>query len=188
MALLLASAAGMLGASPSAHALTSAVSVQGQAAWARLQSRAQERGRLRVLVTLQVPVQPEGRLRTQVQAQQQRRRIAEAQRALSREIDPAHARVLRQSRLMPVMLVEVDQAGLAELAANPLIAHVQEDKPVPPVLVDSVPLIHADAAWAVGYEGTGQLIAILDTGVDTAHEFLTGKVAGEACFSTTDAF
>jgi subtilisin family serine protease len=34
-------------------------------------------------------------------------------------------------------------------------------------------------------DGTGQVIAILDTGVDKTHPFLANKVVAEACFSTT---
>jgi subtilisin family serine protease len=37
--------------------------------------------------------------------------------------------------------------------------------------------------WAAGYTGGGQVVAVLDTGVDSAHPFLTGKVVEEACYS-----
>lgn len=148
--------------------------------------RAQAQGRLRVLVSLDIPVQPEGRLRGLAQAQQQRALIADAQRALTRQLDPSHSQLLRRFKFVPVIALRVDEAGLAELAANPLVIHVQEDVPVPPILEDSVPLIRADQAWALGFEGAGHIVAILDTGVDSDHEFLTDKVIGEACFSTTD--
>ena len=36
-----------------------------------------------------------------------------------------------------------------------------------------------------GFTGEGQVVAILDTGVDADHPFLAGKVVAEACFSTT---
>jgi subtilisin family serine protease len=60
-----------------------------------------------------------------------------------------------------------------------------EDTLSAPTLADSVPLIGADVAWAAGYSGAGQAVAILDTGVDKTHPFLTGKVIAEACFSST---
>jgi hypothetical protein len=40
--------------------------------------------------------------------------------------------------------------------------------------------------WAAGYDGSGTVVAILDSGVDGSHPFLAGKVVEEACYSTTD--
>jgi Subtilase family/PA14 domain len=50
----------------------------------------------------------------------------------------------------------------------------------------SVSVIGAPNAWASGYTGAGQTIAILDTGVDKNHPSLSGKVVSEACYSTDD--
>ena len=87
---------------------------------------------------------------------------------------------------LPVVVLEVDAASLEALAANPEVLSIEEDIAVPPSLVQSNPLIGADVAWAAGYAGAGQAVAILDTGVDKTHPFLTGKVIAEACFSTTN--
>ncbi|GAA3907712.1 S8 family serine peptidase [Streptomyces lacrimifluminis] len=47
----------------------------------------------------------------------------------------------------------------------------------------SVPQIGAPTAWAAGYDGTGVKVAVLDTGIDTAHPDLTGQVVAEQDFS-----
>src|SRR5205085_5736167 len=63
-------------------------------------------------------------------------------------------------------------------------ATIEEDLPHSPSLAESVPLIGATNAWAAGYTGAGQTVAILDTGVDKNHPFLADKVVSEACYST----
>ena len=62
-----------------------------------------------------------------------------------------------------------------------------EDAILRPVLANSAPIIEADQAWASGYDGAGVTVAILDSGVDSQHPFLNGKVVEEACYSSTVA-
>jgi subtilisin family serine protease len=55
-----------------------------------------------------------------------------------------------------------------------------------PVLDVSVPQVGAPTAWEAGFDGTGVTVAVLDTGIDTTHPDLAGKVATSVDF-TTDA-
>lgn len=52
-----------------------------------------------------------------------------------------------------------------------------------PSLDVSVPHIGAPTAWAAGYDGTGQVVAVLDTGIDANHPDLVGQVVGQANFT-----
>ncbi len=52
-----------------------------------------------------------------------------------------------------------------------------------PSLDVSVPQIGAPAAWQAGYTGAGQLVAVLDTGIDATHPDLSDAVVAERNFT-----
>lgn len=91
---------------------------------------------------------------------------------------------VKRFEVVPGMALAVDATALQQLMDDPAVSAVYEDVAVPPALFASIPLIDADDAWAAGYRGGGQTVAILDTGVNKTHPFLTGKVVSEACYSS----
>jgi subtilisin family serine protease len=151
---------------------------------AALLDKAQQGGTVRVIVTLNMPFKPEGALQTPASILAQRNGIAKAQEAISQSLDSPNSIVLWNFKHAPLMVIKVDAAGMTELASDPKVSWIEEDRPSPPTLSQSVPLVGGDQAWLAGYTGAGQAVAILDTGVDSSHEFLTGKVVSEACFSS----
>ena len=105
----------------------------------------------------------------------------------------------RTFSFVPGIALFVNEAALQALANNPRVENIYENRPekLPPIiseptqsdlskphLSDSTPLVGADVAWAKGYTGAGQYVAILDTGVLTRHEMFSGKSFSEACFGT----
>jgi len=138
------------------------------------------RAQVRIIVRLNIPFQPEGRL-TRARALEQRANIAASQARLLKQFKTIT--VNRQYRYVPYLALTVDLDTLRQLTQSTELLSLEADMPELPTAVESVPLIGADQAWAAGYSGAGWTVAILDTGVDSSHDFLAGKVVAEACFS-----
>ena len=72
----------------------------------------------------------------------------------------------------------------SRIMADPAFTGVYEDTLLFPSLADSVPLVGGPVAWESEGTGDGQVVAVLDTGVDSQHQFLKDKIVDEACFGT----
>ena len=72
---------------------------------------------------------------------------------------------------------------LEALATTAGVASINEDGLRRARLATACAIINAPAAWTAGLTGAGWAVAILDTGVETTHTFLGGRVVSEACYS-----
>ena len=163
---------------------------EGPLVRAALGGRAARDGRVRVIVELNPRSGrhvPEGRLSSLASSAQRTEIRAAAARVIS-TLRFGVRDVVHRFDTVPYLVLELDADGLAAIEnSSGDIVQVMDDSILKPTLADSVPLIQGDQAWAAGHRGSGTTIAVLDTGVDSAHPFLTGKMAEEACYSSTVA-
>jgi subtilisin family serine protease len=158
----------------------------------RLRARLSTQPSARVIVELAAPDEPFAGL-TGFQARSPATRVARSRaiarlrgRVLSRT-GVRSSEVLRRFVHLPYVALELTATQLARLSDQPEVASVQVDERWRPLLADTAPQLGADLAWLAGHDGTGQSIAVLDSGVDTAHPAFAGRIVSEACYSTTSA-
>jgi Subtilase family/Fibronectin type III domain len=140
-------------------------------------------GSAQIIVGVSAAFVPEGYLADQGAVTDQRAAMqATVDAAMGRA---AAAGVLLGDRFetIPFFTARVDAAALAALAAMAEVISIELDALDRPVLLDSVPLINAPAAWAAGHTGAGWNVVVLDTGIQKTHSFLTPRVVAEACYS-----
>jgi subtilisin len=143
-------------------------------------------GRARVIVEVRLPGSfvPEGKLATWAHVAAQRTSLGSARSRVLSQLR-GHT-VLRQFESVPYIALEVDADALRVLeGATADVRRVVEDAQHVPFLPQSVPIVEGDQVWAQGFDGSGQVIAVVDTGVDGTHPFFAGKIVDEACFSST---
>ena len=95
---------------------------------------------------------------------------------------------VRRYRLLPIVSMTVDKAAVESLRVNNKKVQIWHDRQFMSALVESSQNVGAPKLWEIGLTGKGQYVAVLDTGVDSSHPFLKGKVAHqyEACASKTE--
>ena len=148
---------------------------------ASVKSRFDDQERIRVIIQLAVPDQTKA-------AELMTPAIHQAQSDVIDNLKSGSVQVISRYDYIPFMAVEGGSGlGFEASQKNPLVIGIEEDILMKPMLLQSVPIINADDVWAAGYTGSGQVVAVLDTGVDKNHPALAGKVVSEACYSTTSS-
>lgn len=156
-----------------------------QPGYETLLTKAQSQGVVRVIVRMKQTDEggTAGAGRKSIQAQ--RAAIASLQsRVIAQLAKPAG---VIQFKTTPHLAMEVDANDLATLRQSGEIESISEDRLLKPALAESTVKTGAMQAHAWGNSGAGQIVAILDSGVDKAHPDFAGKVVHEACFSFVSA-
>lgn len=151
---------------------------------AQAMAMAGSNGRVRVVVMLKSPAV--SRPKTERIAQLD----ATTDAVLSRL--PTGQVLRRQFALVPAMVLEVDMRGLQALARDPAVLRVDPDvggsghgDTIRPDR--SSVLNHVSSLQALGLDGSGRKVAVIDTGVATDHADLRNRLLDQACFCSAQA-
>ncbi|HEV8226055.1 MAG TPA: S8 family serine peptidase, partial [Methylomirabilota bacterium] len=159
----------------------------GEVATQELRQRVQKVGKARVIVQLRLPSGshvPEGRLSSPAAVSRQRADIASVQSRLMGRLNASSHRLFHRHQTVPLLTLEIGSSALAELtAASQDVEKISEDGLSAPAQAQTVPM--SLPAGTGSFDGTGWMVAILDTGVDTTHPFIGRKVVEAACYSST---
>ncbi len=134
-----------------------------------------------VLVELAVPFALEAEMDLASIAEQ-RAAIEAAQDELLEELELPEALVTR-FEVVPYLALEAPPELLPVLAEMSVVGRIVEDGLSRASLLRSTEVIEAQKLHRDGDEGAGQVVAILDTGIDTDHPVFEGRLVDQACFS-----
>lgn len=154
-----------------------------RASFERLIGIAELKGPIRVIARLNVDFRSEGRL-SDAGRSVQRSGIKNAQNALLGRLTPERKSRAKLFDYIPFIALEASADDLMLLRDDTSVLGIEEDIVGEPALAESTAIVGAPAAWTSGYTGEGQAVAIIDSGVDRNHSFLSGKVVSEACYSS----
>src|SRR5437867_6475 len=74
--------------------------------------------------------------------------------------------------VLPAVFARLPLVAIPQLAANPWVGQISEDRPVPALMNVSAYAIHADTWWTAGYTGGTWDLTVEDTGIDPTHPAL----------------
>lgn len=91
-------------------------------------------------------------------------------------IEAYNATIYYVGKIFPVVIVDAPILKIKEIAAYSFVVHLGDGEAKGAYALDvSVPTIKADDVWALGYDGSGINVSIIDSGIDDSHVVFQGK-------------
>ncbi len=92
----------------------------------------------------------------------------------------------KKYEVVPAMVVSVNEDGLNELLANPLVEDVFFDYAFSVDLAESIPQINASSFNTFNISGKGVGVCIIDTGIDDSHSAFNNRIINQKCFCSNN--
>ncbi|MDZ7792063.1 MAG: S8 family serine peptidase [Xanthomonadales bacterium] len=109
--------------------------------------------------------------------------IDRVQRELTEEMGWRNFNDIVRYEHLPAMARSIGRKDAERLLASRHVDALYANRVNQLYLRDSMEIVGVAEALAQGGDGSDQVVAVLDTGIDPAHPFLRGKVVDGACFS-----
>ncbi len=146
---------------------------------AEIEAQLAAEGQVGVIVGVDAPFAPQVGV-DDAKAQDQQQAVIDAARAaLIASLDLTGTVTVESNStawVIPFVALNVDAAAYAALLASPLVTSIEYNRAYPVDLASTIPIVEADDLWALGFQGTGQTVAVLDTGTAATHSSLTGRL------------
>jgi subtilisin len=92
------------------------------------------------------------------------------------EVESVGGDIKRTFKIINAYAADLPQEEIDNLKHNPLVSSIDADLEVKALDTSADTQIRADQVWAAGDTGTGVPVAILDTGIATAHPEFSGRI------------
>lgn len=161
----------------------------------KIQSELQKAGLAHVIVEIALPDQVMDAQKTTDDIERHKASIASMQEKVINRYFPdvkqafkagGIDRGLKTFTFSPMFSITIDSDELNKMAVDPDIKRIFIDELESMHLQNSVPLIGMTGpkgGYVYGATGKGQVVAVIDSGVQSNHPFLAGKIINQACFS-----
>lgn len=165
------------------------VAVVDSANKSQLINKVKEKGSIRIWVYYNTEL-PRTENLNKAKLDKQKQKVNDLHNGFLADIETKELKInsINKMTLDPMIAISVDEEALKYIFKLPYVKKITEVGSGKAFLGESTSIVKADKAWGLGFKGDGEVIVILDTGVDYNHTMLYQNVIGGACFSTNDFF